>query len=143
MPYYQQVAEILHAKKLELLVHMDGDLQSLRQLIAISKLGGIDSFSPQPDNDMTISEALYYWPGIKLLMNFPSSVHLLSEQDIYAKTREMLAEADGTGALQIQISENPPPGRWAVSYPQIIRAIEDHARDQQFPGTKARMRQEC
>jgi len=76
-------------------------------------------------------------------MNFPSSVHLLSEQEIYAKTREMLAEADGTGALQIQISENPPPGRWAVSYPQIIRAIEDHAREQQFPGTKARMRQKC
>ena len=132
VPYYQQVAEILHAKKLELLVHMDGDLQSLRQLIAISKLGGIDSFSPQPDNDMTVTEALRYWPGIKLLMNFPSSVHLLSEQEIYAKTREILAEADGTGALQIQISENPPPGRWAVSYPQIIRAIEDHARGQRL-----------
>jgi len=128
VPYYQQVADILNARNLELLVHMDGDLQSLRQLIAISKLWGIDSFSPQPDNDMTISEALQNWPGIKLLMNFPSSVHLLSEKEIYAKTREMLAEADGTGALQIQISENPPLGRWTVSYPQIIRAIEDHTR---------------
>ena len=42
-----------------------------------------------------------------------------------ATPEEMLAQAGHSGRLQIQISENVPPGRWRVSFPQIVAAIAD------------------
>jgi hypothetical protein len=38
---------------------------------------------------------------------------------------EILSEAGHTGRLQIQISENVPPGVWRTSYPEIVRAIRN------------------
>ena len=36
-----------------------------------------------------------------------------------------VAEAGHTGRLQIQISENLPPGAWRKSYPIIVEAIRE------------------
>ena len=65
------------------------------------------------------------WPEMRLYVNFPSSVHLKSPEAIYQRVRELLDEAGHTGRLQIQISENVPPGVWRKSYPQIVKAIHD------------------
>jgi len=47
---------------------------------------------------------------------------------IRATAEGLLAEGGSTGRLQIQISENVPPGRWKVSYPEIVKAIETFGR---------------
>ncbi|MCJ7750272.1 MAG: hypothetical protein MUQ65_04140 [Armatimonadetes bacterium] len=67
---------------------------------------------------------------MRLRVNFPSSVYLKSPGAIYQRAqeqraRELLDEAGHTGRLQIQISENVPPGVWRKSYPQIVKAIHD------------------
>jgi EAL domain-containing protein (putative c-di-GMP-specific phosphodiesterase class I) len=86
---------------------------------------GLDSFSPPPDNDTRVADAVRLWPEMRLWLNFPSSIHLASEERIYEVTREILEEGGHTGRLQIQISENVPPGVWRTSFPQIVRAIDD------------------
>jgi hypothetical protein len=129
LPYYQKVAKLFAEKEIPLVVHMDGDLKPLWSLIGESGVGGLDSFSPPPDNDTSVAEANSMWPDMRLMLNFPSSVHLGSEEEIYQKTVELLNEAGDSGQLQIQISENPPPGCWRKSYPQIIRAIEEFSRN--------------
>ena len=68
------------------------------------------------------------WPGMRLLLNFPSSVHLAEPAEIHRTAREILAQGGTPGRIWIQISENVPPGRWKVSYPEIFRAILDHGR---------------
>ena len=65
------------------------------------------------------------WPEMRLMMNFPSSVHLQEPKKIYQRAMEILEEAGHSGRLQIQISENVPPGVWRKSYPEIVRAIRD------------------
>jgi len=107
--------------------HMDGDLKPLWGAIGESGLRGIDSFSPPPDNDTSAAEALAMWPDMRLFMNFPSSIHLAEPQRIYEVTMDILEQTRGTGRLQIQISENVPPGVWRTSYPEIVRAIRDFA----------------
>jgi hypothetical protein len=62
---------------------------------------------------------------MRILVNFPSSVHVADEQTIYETATEILEQAGNDGSLQIQISENPPPGAWRKSYPQIVNAIGD------------------
>jgi len=109
-------------------VHMDGDLKPLWQAIGESGVRGLDSLSPPPDNDTSAAEAASMWPEMRLFVNFPSSVHLASPERIYDQAGEILEQAGHTGRLQIQISENVPPGVWRKSFPQIVQAIRDFGR---------------
>lgn len=128
VPLYNELADMLADKGVPVFVHMDGDLKPLAKAIGECKVRGIDSFSPAPDNDTTVAEAVRAWPRMRLLINFPSSVHLKSPAEIYAQTERMLAEGGRTGRLQIQISENVPPGVWRTSFPEIVKAIHAFGR---------------
>lgn len=112
-------------KDVPVAVHMDGDLKPLWEDIGASGVRMLDSFSPPPDNDTTAADAVGMWPEMRLGLNFPSSVHLADETRIYETARTILEEAGRTGRLQIQISENMPPGAWRRSYPRIVKAIQD------------------
>ena len=125
VPLYQRLAEMLSERDVKVFVHMDGDLKPLWEAIGESGVRGLDSFSPPPDNDTSAAEALAMWPQMRLFMNFPSSIHLARPEAIYAAAIEILEQAGRSGRLQIQISENVPPGVWRTSYPEIVRAIRD------------------
>jgi len=128
VPLYDEMAGMLEDKGTPVFVHMDGDLKALWGAIGGSRVEGIDSLSPPPDNDTSVADAVAQWPKMRLLVNFPSSVHLASGQQVYEQAGTLLQEGGHTGRLQIQISENPPPGAWRVSYPEIVRAIMDYGR---------------
>jgi len=127
LPLYQRFAEMLAERDIKMFCHMDGDLKPLWAAIGESGLRGIDSFSPPPDNDTSAAQALAMWPEMRLFMNFPSSIHLAAPERIYEVATDILQQAGASGRLQIQISENVPPGVWRTSYPQIARAIRDSA----------------
>jgi len=122
-PYYRAMAGMLDGRPVY--VHMDGDLKVLWQAIGESGVGGIDSMSPPPDNDTSVADALRLWPQMRVAVNFPSSVHLRPAADVYAAAREILDQGGSSGRLQIQISEDMPPGAWLKSFPEIVRAIAD------------------
>jgi hypothetical protein len=125
LPYYNELAAMLAERGVPVFVHMDGDLRPLWGAISESSIGGIDSLSPPPDNDTSAGDAASQWPEMRIFLNYPSSVHLEAPETIYRHTIGILEEAGRTGRLQIQISENVPPGVWRKSFPQIIRAIRD------------------
>ncbi len=124
-PFYNELANLLSEQGTRVLVHMDGDLKPLWDAVGETQIDGIDSLSPPPDNDTSVAEAFSLWPKRCVLVNFPSSVHLSSPQAIYDQAGELLQQGGRTGRLQIQISENTPPGAWRKSYPEIVRAIRD------------------
>lgn len=124
VPVYQELVSRLEGS-VPAVVHMDGDLKPIKEAITESGIGAIDSFSPPPDNDTSAAEALGFWPDMRLMINFPSSVHLTSPENIYRAAMEILEQGGHSGRLWIQISENVPPGVWKKSYPEIIRAIND------------------
>lgn len=127
LPLYQRLAEMMAELDVKVFCHMDGDLKPLWPAIGESGLQGIDSFSPPPDNDTSAAEALQQWPDMRLFMNFPSSVHLAAPEVVHEQAMTILQQAGASGRLQIQVSENPPPGAWRNSYPAIVRAIHDFA----------------
>lgn len=126
LPLYQELAGMLAERNKSLYVHMDGDLKPLWQAIGESRIGGVDSFSPQPDNDTSVAQARAMWPKMRLQINFPSSVHLAKAKAIHDCAAQMLAEGGNSGLLQIQISENVPAEVWRKSFPEIVSAIEDY-----------------
>jgi hypothetical protein len=123
-PLYDEFGDMLAERDAPLFVHMDGFLRPLRHAIAASKVGRMDSFSPAPDSDMTIDEAVSIWLDKILWVNFPSSVFMQSEEQIREKTNEILNSAGHSSKLQIQISENIPLDRWRSSFPIIVEEIE-------------------
>ena len=123
VPYYRELAEMLSDRPVY--VHMDGDLKPLWRAIGESGVRGLDSMSPPPDNDTSVGEAAAMWPEMRLGVNFPSSVHLASPEVIRSTADRLLAEAGHSGRLQIQVSENLPPGAWRKSYPIIVEAIRE------------------
>ena len=124
LPAYDELAECMGEDR-PVFVHMDGDLAPLAEAIAGSRVRGIDSLSPPPDNDTSPGVALAWHPEMRVGINFPSSVHLAAPEVVYETTRAFLDEAGASGRFQIQISENVPPFAWRTSFPQIIRAIHD------------------
>jgi hypothetical protein len=126
VPFYNELAELLGERPV--FVHMDGDLQPLWPAIGASGVRGIDSLSPPPDNDTSAGQAVSMWPDTRVWVNYPSSVHLAAPRVVYDQTAEILEQAGHSGRLQIQISENVPPGLWRQSFPEIVRAIEDFGR---------------
>jgi hypothetical protein len=128
VPLYDELAGMIHERGARVFVHMDGDLQPLWESIGRSRVGGIDSLSPPPDNDTSAAAAADMWPDMRLFLNFPSSVHLAPPEQVYAAATAILAQAGHTGRLQIQVSENVPADAWPRSFPQIVQAIRDFGR---------------
>jgi hypothetical protein len=124
VPLYDELADMLAERATPVFVHMDGDLKPLWQAIAGSRVGGIDSLSPVPDNDTMVAEAVSLWPEKRIWVNFPSSVHLGTYEQVRAEAETILAAGGHTGRLQIQVSENVPYGVWRTSLPAIADAIE-------------------
>ena len=124
VPLYDELADTLADRDMPIYVHMDGDLRPLWPAITDSKVDGLDSFSPAPDNDTTVAEAVAMWPDKRLWINFPSSVHLRSYEQVRAEAESILQTGGHTGRLQIQISENVPYTVWRTSLPAIVDAIE-------------------
>jgi len=128
VPYYRELADMLKdsGRDVPVFVHTDGDLKPIAGALGESGVRGLDSFSPPPDNDTGVAEGLALWPEMRLAANFPSSVHAAVPEKIHETACELLDQSGRSGRLQIQISENPPPGAWRKSYPEIVKAIRDY-----------------
>lgn len=124
VPAYDELADVV-GDAVPVYVHMDGDLRPLMDAIGESRVVGIDSLSPPPDNDTSPADVLGRWPHMRVAINFPSSVHLAPPEEVYAVTADFLQQAGNSGRFQIQLSENVPPFAWRTSLPEIVRAIDD------------------
>lgn len=121
MPYYRKLKDMIGDTMLG--IHADGDVKMLAPYIAESGLDFLESFSPPPDNDMPLKEAMKAWPNMSFFINFPSSVHLCEPEEIYETAMQIMKDCQGR-KMWIQASESVPPGVWKKSFPEIIRAVE-------------------
>jgi len=123
LPFYREMADLVEDRGAIVAVHMDGDLRSLADAIRDSGVRGLDSFTPPPDCDTSVADAVALWPGMRLFVNVPSSVHLGTPEKIRACVTEMLEQGAHTNTMWIQISEDVPKFRWRESFPAIVEAI--------------------
>lgn len=122
LPHYEELAAELHRRGKKLLVHLDANCGLLADLIGASGIDIIEAFTPAPDTDLTMAEARAAWPDKVLWINFPSSRHLASDEEVWQTTRELVAAGSG-GPLLIGITEDVPAHRWQRSFLAISRAV--------------------
>jgi hypothetical protein len=85
----------------------------------------VEAFTPAPDTDMSLQDALEAWPDKVLWINFPSSLHLASIDKIKQTTRQIVELAHQTNRVIIGITEDMPPDRWQENLLAISEVINE------------------
>jgi len=126
LPYYEKRAREVHERGKAYVIHMDGRLRAIKDMIAAAPIDAVESFSfPEIGGDTTFSEAVCAWPGKVILPNFPSSLATQEETAIASFVDRLLDEA-GSRPLMLQVSEDIPPGSWRRALPILCQRLKAH-----------------
>lgn len=110
-PCIEQACDILHQKGKIVGAHLDGDNKNLAPLIVPLPLDFIESFTPPPDCDLSISEARNIWPDMSLQIHFPSSIHLSGFDEVRSAAIEILRQAAPGNRFIMGSMEDIPAGK--------------------------------
>jgi hypothetical protein len=132
LPFYNRRAPLVHKAGKLYLAHMDGALRGLKHLVARCDLDVIEAFTPPPMGNLSIEEAYDAWPGKAIWCNFPESLFLQSDSDVFNKALELLQQADGRGRFLLGLTEDFPEHRMGGALTAMADAIEAHDRMRQI-----------
>jgi len=129
LPFYNEVADIFHKHDKIYVVHMDGNLKSLGNLIAKTRIDAVESFTAPPVGDFPIDEARKIWKDKIIWANFPESVSLQGQTAVKKKTREMLEHAAPGDNFLMGVSEGFPSFLHLLSsVPTILKTINKYGK---------------
>jgi hypothetical protein len=123
LPVLNECADVLHEKGKLMGSHLDGDNGLWADLVSGSAMDYVEAFTPAPDTDMTLAEALEAWPDKVLWINFPSSVHLAEAARIREVAQEICELGHETNRVIVGITEDIPSDRWQESLLAISRVV--------------------
>ena len=129
LPFYNEVADIFHKHDKIYVVHMDGELKALKELIAKTRIDAIESFTAPPVGNLPINEAKELWKDKVIWANFPEPVCLQGQKAVKKKTMEMLKDAAPGNNFLMGISEAFPSFmHMLASVPTIFKVILKHGK---------------
>jgi hypothetical protein len=129
LPFYNEVSEIFHKHNKIYIVHMDGTLKSLIDLIAKTKIDAIESFTPPPVGDLPIDKAREKWKDKVIWANFPEPVCLQGQVAVRKKVIEMLKQGAPGDRLLMGVSEGFPSFiHLLTSVPTILKTINKYGK---------------
>ncbi len=127
LPFYNEVADILHEKGKVFAIHMDGLLNPLLDLIAESKIDVIEAFTPPPMGDLPISKARKKWKNKAIWMNFPGSILANGKpEQVKDFTVDLLRTIAPGDRFLLGCTENYPVDTWEVSFGAISKVLKEY-----------------
>ena len=124
VPMYEKIFKILDDSGKRLVVHYDGKLRVIADIIAKLDFDGIDSFTPPPEGDMLVDEARALWPNMFLWLHPPLGWFREDRVELAKRIRQMVRDA-GPRRFCLQISEDVPPD-WSEKIPVVLDALSRH-----------------
>jgi hypothetical protein len=123
MPFYEKAADILHRNHKILMVHCDGKLKCLRDLIAKSRMDVIEAFTPPPIGDVSIEEAKTAWQGKTIWANFPATSTVgVQLEGVKEETLNLLKSASPGDDFALGVTEDIGDIR-SIRYQQVLDII--------------------
>lgn len=123
LPVYRRACDILHRGSRLAGVHFDGITFPFARGIAESGLDYVEALTPPPTCDVSVAKAHELWPDKAIWANFPSSVHLESEERIRRVARWMLGECRPERGFIMGVTEDVPADRWPTSFRIILEEV--------------------
>jgi hypothetical protein len=125
LPVYEECFPLLHDKGKLIGCHYDGQLSACRELIAKSPIDLIESLTPPPEGDLSLSQARAVWPDKLLWSNINVSSYELPEKQLRELVLSRVAEAAPDGRrLAFEVSEQYP-SNWMYSMPIVLDALQE------------------
>jgi len=128
MPVYKEIYGIFKEENKMIGSHLDGNLKILKEDIKNSPLDFIDAFTPYPDTDLTLKEAKEGWKNKVIIINFPSSLHLKTPDEIKKLTFSLVEEAYPGDRFIINITETVPKRVWQESFKAINETLIEYGK---------------
>ncbi len=126
IPYYNEIADVMHSKGKRVLCHMDGMMRWLVDSVRETDLDVIEAFTPPPDGNLPLAEAREAWQGKAISINFPSSVHISEPEEIKDMALQLLREAAPGNGFIVGVTENVPKSVGTRSLSIILDAINEY-----------------
>jgi hypothetical protein len=124
LPFYNKCGAVLHKNGKAYVVHMDGKLNPLKDLIKEADVDVIESFSvPMAGGDYPIRDALEHWSSKSIAANVVASLCMKEQEEIRRNMRELLTDVSGKENFMLQVSEDLPHGFWQKGLPLILDTI--------------------
>ena len=129
MPLYEKYKSRLSDTGIPYMVHMDGRIRGLADLIEKSSFDIIESISyPCIGGDCTLTEARELLPSKVVIPNFPTNICYNTEDEIRDYTIALIEEAGKETPFVISLSEDIPPSQWKMLLPIVCKAVSEHGR---------------
>jgi hypothetical protein len=98
------MGKALHEHGKLMLVHMDGSLNVLKDLIPKTPIDIVEAVHPPPMGDLAIGEALSHWKDQVVWMGFPAAIYALGPEATKKYTLDLLREVVPGDRLVIEMS---------------------------------------
>jgi len=103
MPEYEEQAKVLHEHGKLMIVHMDGRVGVLKDLIAKTPIDIIEGLTAPPMGDLPIGEALSLWKDKAIWTGFPGSVLILGAEAVTKHALNLLREVGSGDRLIVEL----------------------------------------
>ena len=121
LPFYNKMGRLLHQKGKIYVIHCDGRLKALKNLIAKADIDVVESFTPPPGGDLSVEEAREAWGDRKIIWtNIPDNILMQGAETTRRFTRELLRNAVPGDNFIVGIMEVVPP-----NCEEALRAVVD------------------
>lgn len=112
LPFYQKVGKLLHDRGKIYLVHMDGKLRHLEDLIASAPIDVVESFTlPDAGGNLEVEEAQKKWPEKTIIANIPAYLCFKEEEFIKRYFEELISKVE-RNRFMVCLSEDLPHDSW-------------------------------
>lgn len=119
MPIYEEYSKYIKTTKTPYMIHIDGKMKPLTDLINDSSFDIIESLSyPDIGGDYSLAEAHKAFPEKVVIPNFPTNVCYLDDEDVKKYTKNLVEQAAEKPFL-ISFSEDIPLNHWK----RLIRLV--------------------
>ena len=126
LPFYNRQARRLHEKNKILVVHMDGKLACLKDLIQKTDVDVIESFTlPEAGGDLPIEEASMAWEDKSIMANVPAFLCYQKAEEVREYMQELLTTVSPRKNFMLEISENLPHPFWKTTLPVVAEVLEN------------------
>jgi hypothetical protein len=126
VPNYNEAAEVLHKKGKLIGSHFDANNTLIMDAIGKTDLDYIEAFDP--GMGPSVKEAQKAWPNKVLWINWPSSSHVLTTEEIRTITIKLIEEAPSGKNFIIGITEDVPEDRWQMNFSAIMDGIDSYGK---------------
>jgi len=127
LPCWNAFADRVHEEGKKLGDHLDANNLLIMDVVRESHLDFVEAFTPPPDCNVSVAEARAAWPEKRLWTNFPSSVHLQSEETIREATLEIVKQAGDRKGFLMGVTEDVPAEHIERSVTVILNTLRECA----------------